>query len=275
MKRLTSHLLVLILAFASAEVTFIAGASRGLGLELARSFAAVSAPRGKNPTVHATTRSRVQQPGALGSIPGVRVYSLDVANATQVAGMSRAYNAEGGAIDLLVHNAGINNGTLERQMEVNAIAPFRLVQALMPALLRSTGRRVCIVTSDRGQQKYVRKFQARFSGTSRHGGGRLCKDVGYCAYAVSKGAAHDTFRRLEPRWRAQGIVAAVIHPGGLATDMNGGLERCRAFHAARKNTGSECISAAQRAPDVQRLCASLQPQHAGKLLNWKAEVMPW
>ena len=113
-------------------------------------------------------------------------------------------SAHGGdAIDLLLHNAGINNGSLERQMEVNAIAPFRLVDALMPALMRSQHKRVCIITSDRGQHYYVRRFQARFNGKR---GAKRCRDVPYCSYAVSKGAAHETFRRLEPTWRARGIT---------------------------------------------------------------------
>lgn len=259
----------LTIAIASADTTFIAGASRGLGLELARAFATAGG------TVHATMRSAMSAPGALGAIDGVKLHSLDVANATQVSSLASEWAASG-AIDMLLHNAGINNGTLERQMEVNGVAPFRLVEALMPALLRSQHKRVCIITSDRGTRYYVRRFQERFSGRR---GGRLCKDVPYCAYATSKGAAHDTFRRLEPKWRAQGVTAVAIHPGGLSTDMNGGLAKCLASKqkasGRRKGKPVVCTSAADRAPDIQRLCAGLTPKDAGKLLNWKGEHMEW
>ena len=262
------------LTLVSAETVFVAGASRGLGLELARAFATTGGS-----TVHATTRSPRSRPGELGTIRGVQVHTLDVVNSTQVADVAGGIVAGGGAIDLLLHSAGINNASMERQMEVNAVAPFRLIEALMPALLRSRNKRICIITSDRGQQHYVRKFRARFSPRSRHGGGRLCKDVPYCAYAVSKGAAHDTFRRLEPTWRARGITAVVLHPGGLATDMNGGLARCPASQQRRPRTrkagSGTCISAAMRAPDIQRLCSSLTSRDAGKLLNWKREELPW
>lgn len=266
------------LSLASAETAFIAGASRGLGLELARSFAAAD----DKAVVHATTRSPPNRPGTLGSIRGVRPHTLDVTNASQVTDIAARLLASGGAIDVLVHSAGINNGTLERQVEVNAVAPFRLVEALMPALLRSQHRRVCIVTSDRGQHHYVRKFRARFAPGSRHGGGRLCHNVPYCAYAVSKGKAHETFRRLEPAWRVKGLTAVVVHPGFLATDMNGGMERClreQAKARARKGGGggssSTCTTAAQRAPDIRRLCSSLVPRDAGKFLNWRREELPW
>ena len=153
------------IAIASANTTFSAGASRGLGLELARAFTAAGG------TVHATTRSALSHPGALGAIGGVILHSLDVSNVTQVSNLASEWAASG-TIDMLLHNAGINNGTLERQMEVNSVAPFRLVEALMPALLRSQKKRVCIITSDRGQSYYVRRFQERFSGRRGAGGGR-------------------------------------------------------------------------------------------------------
>ena len=262
--------ILLLARVAWAETTFIAGASRGVGLELARAFAT-----GGNSVVHATTRSRTA--GELGTIRGVHVHSLDVTNATQIAGIARGLNSGGDAIDLLLHNAGINNGSLERQMEVNAIAPFRLVDALMPALMRSQHKRVCIITSDRGQHYYVRRFQARFNGKR---GAKRCRDVPYCSYAVSKGAAHETFRRLEPTWRARGITAVVLHPGGMATDMNGGLARClagmrKAKARGKKGGGGTCVSAAMRAPEIRSVCSSLTPADAGKFLNWRREEMKW
>ena len=264
-------LITVSLSLASADTTFVAGASRGLGLELARAFA--TAPGSH--VVHATTRSPPHRIGALGRINGVQPHMLDVSNATQVDDVARSVSTSGAAVDLVLHNAGINNGTLEHQMEVNAVAPFRLVEAFMPALLRSQHKRVCIVTSNRGQQYYVRKFRARFNGKR---GAKLCRDVAYCAYAVSKGAAHATFRRLEPAWRAKGITAVVLHPGGLATDMNGGLEHCLTRKQAAKSSrrkANECISAAMRAPDIQRICSSLTPADAGKFLDWTRQELAW
>ena len=268
-----SFLITLSMTLVTAESTVVVGASRGLGLELARSSAAAD----PGAVVHATARAKSAH--ALRGIRGVVEHTMDVTNATQVAQVAHRIVAAGSAIDVLIHSAGINNGTMQRQMEVNAVAPFRIVDAFMPALLRSQHARVCIITSDRGQQHYVRKFRARFAPRSRHGGGRLCRDVPYCAYAVSKGAAHDTFRRLEPSWRTKGITAVVLHPGSLATDMNGGMARCVAnqqrARASARRTSDACITAATRAPDIQRLCSSLTPRDAGKLLNWKREVMAW
>ena len=122
----------------------------------------------------------------------------------------------------------------------------------MPAVLRSQSKRICIITSDRGTRYYVQRFQRRFK--------KGCKDVAYCAYAVSKGRAHKKFREVEPQWRSKGVTAIALHPGGVATDMN-------------KRQGP--ITAEMRAPDIARVCSTASSREAGKLLNWKHEVMKW
>ena len=77
----------------------IVGASRGIGLELVRQYAADAW------TVHATTRTPVAPP-ALEALPGdIRHHQLEVRNAGQLDHLRDALR--GVAIDLLVHNAGI------------------------------------------------------------------------------------------------------------------------------------------------------------------------
>ncbi len=77
----------------------VIGASRGIGLELVRQYAAAGW------RVHATTRTSTQ-PGALGAIKGdVVLHALDVRDAQQLETLTQEVAPEG--IDVLIHNAGV------------------------------------------------------------------------------------------------------------------------------------------------------------------------
>src|SRR4029450_2850049 len=110
------------------STVMIIGASRGIGLELARQYARDSW------RVHATTRTPAQ-PGTLGALAGdVVLHGLDVRHAGQIAALAAAVVPEG--IDVLIHNAGVSDRGRRREevMAVNAEAPIRVAQALLPAV---------------------------------------------------------------------------------------------------------------------------------------------
>jgi len=44
------------------------------------------------------------------------------------------------AVDLLIHNAGINTGSLSDMMKTNEQAAFDTVEAMLPAVARSSQR---------------------------------------------------------------------------------------------------------------------------------------
>ena len=82
------------------STVMIIGASRGIGLELARQYANAGW------RVHATTRTPAQ-PGPLGVLTGdVVLHALEVREAAQVAALATAVEQEG--IDVLIHNAGVS-----------------------------------------------------------------------------------------------------------------------------------------------------------------------
>src|SRR5262249_37073049 len=77
----------------------IIGASRGIGLELARQYANAGW------RVHATTRTPAR-PGPLGALAGDMVlHALEVRDAVQITALVAAVEHEG--IDVLIHNAGV------------------------------------------------------------------------------------------------------------------------------------------------------------------------
>ena len=124
----------------SQPTELIVGASRGIGLELARAYA----PHAR---VFGTVRD-AQSPGELARVPGVSIRSLDVRNSTQLAALAREFDAK--TIDLLVHSAGVNRGTYDEQRLINAEAPFAVISSLMPAVMRSSRPRIAVLTSDLG-----------------------------------------------------------------------------------------------------------------------------
>ena len=173
----------------------IIGASRGIGLEFARQYAA-DAWR-----VHATTRTP-EQPGALGTLPGDLVlHELDVRRADHIARL--AIEVAQVEIDVLIHNAGVSDRGMNPAdvMQINAEAPIQVTQALLDAVKRSAEKKIVLITSQLG----TRYGRARRLGT----------------YGESKAALNDKFRQLAPVWGREGIRAIVMHPGWVRTDMGG------------------------------------------------------
>ena len=198
-------------------------------------------------------------------------------NATQLAALAAALDASSTWLGLLVHVAGVAKGPLSLQRAINAEAPPRVVEALLPSVLRSSSsggggggggggrpsapgrshgrsRQVCVLTSDAGTAKSVAAWRRKKSVWA------ACETHDWCAYALSKKAANDAFRANEPRWRARGATAVAMQPGYVSTSMTS--------HKGK-------ISAAESARGIRRVLASLPASAAGKFLDWQGRELPW
>ena len=213
----------------TSPTVLIIGASRGIGHEFVQQYADAGW------TVHATTRSP-DNPGALGGIAGnVRIHGFDVTD--DPGPLVR----DVGVVDVLIHNAGVGRGTpRDRMMEVNADAPIKVVQAFLDAGSPGPGGKVMIVTSQLG---------------ARRGSTESLGD-----YGDSKAALNDEFRARAEAWAELGVVAIVVHPGWVRTDMGG---------------QSAPLSVEESVSEMRSLIAGLDGSHNGGFWNWDGREHDW
>lgn len=228
------------------QTILIAGAGRGIGLEMIRQIIA----RGDRAIATARNHDR---PGPLRALidgaPGSRLEELDVTDPASCAAL--AATLEGEEIDAMICNAGVYEGrggiddpshTAEawtRTLITNAAGPFFVIRALR-GLLKHPGARIGIVSSKMGSQQIA------------NGGGY--------AYRASKAAATNLARNLARDLAPEGIAVAAWHPGWVRTDMGG--------------SGAD-ISAEDSAAGLLARLDALTPEKTGTFEAYDGETLPW
>lgn len=181
----------------------ITGASRGVGLGLARAYAA------HGWDVIATCRDPSGATELQGL--GVRVEGLDVTDFAAVDAL--ASKLQGVAIDVLLCNAGIPHRdaelgsydypALRQVMETNFVAPLKLLEAFLPHVLASDRKVVVGISSSLGS-------------IGRAVGGNLF-------YRTSKAALNMAYRSLAMELKPQGVTVVMLSPGYVDTDFTAGV----------------------------------------------------
>jgi NAD(P)-dependent dehydrogenase (short-subunit alcohol dehydrogenase family) len=189
----------------AGRAALITGTSRGLGLAIARLFAA----GGARVLCHARTRE--QAITVAEAVGGEAVWG-DLSTQAGVVEAANRASAIAPELHVLVHNAGIGSpGAFEdhsreqweRVLAVNAAAPLFLTQALLGSLRAAVPKaRIVIVSSDSG----------RFS---------VAKDGIAFPYRMSKAAVNMLALNLAAALAADAILVNAMHPGWLRTDMGG------------------------------------------------------
>lgn len=213
----------------------ITGANRGIGLEFAWQYS------NDDWNVIATARHSSSELDAL----GVRVESLDLADADQVAAFAGKID---GKLDLFIANAGTSHpkNTLgadnardwQAMMMVNAIAPYQLGKALLPRMT-DAGKMIAISSG---------------MGSIGDNGG------GWVPYRTSKAALNMAWSNLALEAKPRGIACVLFSPGWVKTDMGG--------------AGAE-ITPEQSVSDMRRLIDRLTIDDSGKFLRRNGSEIPW
>jgi NADP-dependent 3-hydroxy acid dehydrogenase YdfG len=178
----------------------ITGASRGIGAELARKLAADGA------RLALVARGR-EALDALARELDAKPVVCDVADLAQVERAAALIESlAGGAPDIVVSNAGVleigaapklYGDTFRRTLDVNRVAPFALVRAVLPAM------------------------RARGSGHLVTVGSIADRNIfpGNAAYSASKYGLRALYEVLRAELRGTGVRTSLVSPGPVDTEL--------------------------------------------------------
>jgi len=189
----------------SRKVVLITGTNSGFGWLTAYSVAALGHK------VYATMRDidgkNAEKAKALGQLENVTVLDVTLTDDTSVKNAMDTIIAEEGTIDVLVNNAGVaifgvaesaTPADVQRVLDVNFIAPWRLMKLALPAMRKQSEGLIINVSSGWG------RFAPPFS----------------AVYAASKFALEGLSEGLHYEVRPLGIDVAIIQPGAFPTEMS-------------------------------------------------------
>jgi NAD(P)-dependent dehydrogenase (short-subunit alcohol dehydrogenase family) len=221
----------------------VTGANRGIGLEFVRSFAA------DGWRVHACARN-VEKAKTVRAVEGdVVCHKLDVTNGLKVASLARALAEE--PIDLLINNAGLRGpktgfGETDYEewaaiLQVNTLAPLRMVERFADLVERSDGKTVVNISSIMGS-------------IADNGSG------GEYIYRSSKAALNMVTKSLAVDLAGRGIKVVSFHPGWVRTDMGG---------------AGASISPEESVQGMRRTIAGLTAADSGRFFNYDGAPLEW
>jgi NAD(P)-dependent dehydrogenase (short-subunit alcohol dehydrogenase family) len=225
----------------NAHTVLITGANRGIGLELARQYAAA----GWHVIGTARKPDAADDLGALAA----KVVQLDVTDPASVGRMAR--DLAGTPIDVLINNAGIQPlmwkldeidfEAFQRALDVNLTGPVRVTRALLPNLRAARLKRIVNVTTN----------LSSIAGNT---------DGGFYGYRESKAGLNMFTKSIAAELGPEGFVCIVLHPGWVKTDLGG---------------PQAPLEVEESAAGMLRVIDGLAPADNGTFWTYAGEQMAW
>jgi 3-oxoacyl-[acyl-carrier protein] reductase len=188
----------------SGRVAVVTGASRGIGLAVARELGR------EGSRVALVARDGERLAGIAGELEGEGIavddWPCDLADRAAVHALAAELSSCYGAIQGLVANAGIGelvpatettDELWDRVLEINLSAAFALVRGLVPALVAAGNGAVVCVSSVMG----------------------IATTAGLAPYSASKAALQQLTRSLAVELGPLGLRVNAVAPGFIRTDM--------------------------------------------------------
>ena len=218
----------------------ISGASRGIGLEFARQFCEMGWH------VIATCRNP-EHAAELAKLSGVIVHRLDVTDQYSITALKNTLGRF--PIDILLSNAGIigqlgsvseiDYNNWNDAMETNVFGAFRLVQAFGANVAVSKRKQLVFVSSAAGS---IARAQSN-----------------NYVYRSSKAALNMAVRCLSLEIAERGMIANLLCPGSVSTDMNPATN----------------LSPRESVAGMIRQIISFTPADNGRFLTYEGVEVPW
>jgi NAD(P)-dependent dehydrogenase (short-subunit alcohol dehydrogenase family) len=209
----------------------VTGASRGIGLAVARALAA----EGADVALIARDRARLNAAAAEVGSSGVRTLAVvcDTGSQDAVAAMAQTVTAELGEVDILVNCAAkVNTGPmrdedLDEHLNIKVKGYLRCARAFAPGMAeRGWGRIVNI-------------------------SGLAARSTGSVVGSVRNVAVSAMTKNLADEYGADGVNVTVVHPGITRTERT--PETLAAMAAARNSTSEEVEAALARQVSIGRV----------------------
>jgi len=219
----------------------IVGASRGIGRELARQYAA------DGERVIATYRKPAD--GVALEAFCARSLALDLLQENCAAALDRQLGSE--PLDLVIIAAGVAGprsmqiSAPERKdfdlvMHTNVLASMQLIPMLADRLSARRGKLAVI--------------------SSRMGSIGSTSSTASWLYRASKAALNSVLKVASVELGARGVVCMALHPGWVRTDMGG--------------AGAE-LGVEESVSSMRRVIAAATRSHNGRFLNYTGEQLEW
>ena len=226
----------------------ITSASRGIGLEFVRQYAAdgwqvFAACRGpatatQLQTVADASRGRVE------------VLALDVTDGKSIR--AAAAHLRDLSLDVLINSAGImgkaqqdlgemDYASWAEVLDVNTMGPMRVTEAFVEQVGRSERKIIVTITSGMGS------LADNSSG-------------GWIAYRSSKAAVNMVMRTIALDLKSRGVICVLLNPGWVKTDMGG---------------PNANITVEQSVSNMRRVIEKLAPADTGKFFHHNGKEFPW
>jgi len=247
----------------SFKSVFITGSNRGIGLEFVKQLIAYPQPPKH---IFATCR----QPDTAKELqelsdkyPGLHIHQFDVLNYASYPVIVEWVEGilQGEGLNVLINNAAVmhrdglsevTRDSLMTEIESNAVAPLLLSKALLPLLKKSAASSsINGLSINKAAIINVSTMMACIADNT---------SGGIYPYRASKAALNMITKSLSVDVKPDGILALVVHPGWVRTDMGGpkGL-----------------IDAPESIAGLLKVFGGLSEKDSGRFLKYNGDELPW